>query len=120
MSRTLVVQALGDFQSVHRMHPIKMFRNQSGFVGLDGADEMPLHIIQMCQCQLLVQCFLQVIFTKGALTRRIGFGHRCGRLGFADGDQLHSLWISSGSDGRLVNSCGDFPQLVVYLVHIRL
>ena len=42
MGGSLRTQALGDFQPIHRMHPVKMLGHQPGFVGLDRANAMPL------------------------------------------------------------------------------
>ena len=98
----LCVLALGIFAASPELHAKLHQTDASHAVPVDGADHV---------CAV-------TLFAKGALAPGIGLGNSRRQLGFADGDQLHSLRISSGGRGSLVNSCGDFRELVVYLVHI--
>ena len=116
--RALFAQALGNFQSVNRVHPAEVRRHRAGFVGLDGADKVPFNIGEISQPGLLIERLLQVTLAKRALPPCVCLDQCLRRLGFAHSDQLHSLRISSCGGNGSINSCGDFRELVVYLVHI--
>jgi twitching motility protein PilT len=68
---------------------MEMSGQRLGFVGLDGANEVP-NQSRFLQGLLFAQSFLQVIFTEIPLTCRVGF-RQCFRwLGFAYRHQAHA------------------------------
>ena len=89
----LLGQALGDFEAVDAVHPIKVLGHQSGFVALNGADAVPDQW-QIAQCRDLVHRFLDVVFAKSGLTCRMGLAHRFRPPCFGDSQQLHTVCVA--------------------------
>lgn len=93
MCRALLGQALGNFEAIDAVYPVKVLGHGAGFVALQRANAMPLQAIkplQIVQLGHFVQRFLHVVFTKGALTGCSGGAHGIGTKGLRDGQQLHA------------------------------
>jgi hypothetical protein len=84
----LLTQSLSNLKPVHAMYPVEAFSEDSGFVGLDRADEVP-DDVQICQILLLRQGFLKIVFTEITLPQLIGKPKFIGGSGFAYSYQLH-------------------------------
>lgn len=84
--RALGGEALGDLQPIHRVHPVEMFGNGFGLVGLDRTDEMPGQV-QVAQFGLLGQGFLQVVLAEIGHAAGEGLADGGGRFGLAHGQQ---------------------------------
>ncbi|MNT42628.1 hypothetical protein D3C72_1790570 [compost metagenome] len=54
---------------------------------------------QVGQFKLLAQGFLQVVLTKVAQARGMGFTQRLGGFGLAHGQQLDAVFIAVGGEG---------------------
>ena len=96
VGRALLGQALGNFQAVNGVRPVKVLGHQAGFVALDGANAVPLQLRRQRGRQGLhagdfVHAFLEVVFAKRALACLGGFEHGLGRKGFGDGQQGHAV-----------------------------
>ncbi len=59
----LLVEASGDFFTVHTVYPVEMFRHGPCFVGLDRADEVPDQI-QVLKLGNFLHGFLQIALPK--------------------------------------------------------
>ena len=86
----LLRQALGDFEAVDTVHPVKVLGHQTGFVALNRADAVPLQG-QIAQGVDLVHRFLDVVFAKSGLPSRMGLAHRIGAPGFGDSQELYAV-----------------------------
>lgn len=70
--RALRRQALREFESIHRMDPVKALCNQSGFIALERADEMPGKRAAMCRQGLdFLQALLDIILAEVLLPERM-------------------------------------------------
>lgn len=91
MRGALLVQALGNFQTVHALHPIEMRRDQSGFIALQRPDAMPHQAGQMPQRCDFVDPLLHIVFAEVTLAHRRHNGHwLCGKC-FGNGQQMHTV-----------------------------
>ena len=83
--RPLLAQALGNFEAVNRMGPIKVDCNQPRFIALNRANAMPFNgrIPQIRQRCNFVHTFLDVVFAKRPLPGGVSLAHGIGakRLG---------------------------------------
>ena len=107
MGRALLGQALGDFEAVHAVHPVKVFSHQTRLVALDGADTVP-HQRQITQGHDLVHRLLDVVFAKSGLTPSMGCAHRLRAPGFGDGQQRHAVCRAAS---RLASSFNLRPDM---------
>src|SRR5579863_2389320 len=84
----LVREAPGDARPVHGVHPLEALRHGTGLVGLQRADEMPIHDTAG-ESLLFRQGFLQVVLAEIHLARLHGGQDGGGRLGLTHGHQAH-------------------------------
>src|SRR5690606_24415713 len=106
MGRALLIQPLGDLQTVYRMHPCEVFRDDLAFITLDGPDEVPANR-QIRQLRHFGYGFLSVILAKILLPGFEGLADvpSCFRL--ADREKCDVARISSGVAGTLLNHASD-------------
>jgi hypothetical protein len=127
----LLGQALGNFQAVHRMHPVKVLGHGPGFVALQRAYAMPLQCSRLsspwvlclqpgAQGQYFFHAFLHVVFAKCALAGLHGLDDGIGAKGLGDGQQCHRCWRTARLCAGFVNAlaqgvklgCDAHPQTV--------
>ena len=120
--RTLVVEALGDMDTVNALSPAAALSDKPGLVRLDGTDEVPFDIPVPGLSELfgLVGAFLGVVLAEEALPGIVGLYDVGDRLGLADGEKPYRV---------LGSVCGlfggayiikDFRQILSYAHNFRL
>ena len=72
MAGALFAQALGDFQAINRVYPVKMLGHHAGFIALQGANQMPLQLRRhvrrkLAQVQDFFHALLHIVFAKTTL-----------------------------------------------------
>jgi hypothetical protein len=113
----LFAEPAGDFQPVDAVYPGKPGRNLAGFVGLNGADKVPVDTLEIGQRGLLVERLLQVIFTEGGLPCGHRFAQFARRAGLADCQQAHGIGSSSRPQCCFLYASGYAPDVVCYAAH---
>ena len=100
--RALLAQALGDFQAVHRLRPVKMLSHPPRLVALDGADAVPFQRrrngtgahgfigLPAAQGVDFFDALGNVVLAKSTLPGLHGFDHRVGAEGFGNCQQAHA------------------------------
>jgi hypothetical protein len=83
MRRALLTQALGDFEPVYGVSPLKVLGHQPRFVALDGSDAMPFDW-QRLQGGDFFYRFLDVVLSKCILARFKRLLHCIGTKGFGN------------------------------------
>ena len=97
----LLAQALCNLEAVDAVHPVKMLGHQTGFVALNRPNAVPLQR-QISEGSDLVHAFLNVVFAKGPLPRRMGLAHSFWAPSFGHRQQVHAGRITArGLAGRL-------------------
>ena len=86
MLGSLLAQALGDFQAIHRVYPVKVLGHWPRLVALDRPDAVPDYR-QMAQRSDLFHRFLNVVFTKRRLPGLKRSLHRRRWKGFGNGQK---------------------------------
>ncbi len=66
------MQAFGDFQPIHGVDPVEVFRDQAAFIALNRADEVP-NDVRMAYLRHLIYRLLRVVFAEIPLARLISF-----------------------------------------------
>jgi hypothetical protein len=98
----LVIQALRNFEAIHRVRPVEILGHEFGFVALYGADAVPdQRAMKALQRHDFVNAFLDVVFAKVTLTASGHATHIVGAEGFGHGQQLRAASrAAAGSAGR--------------------
>ena len=122
MVRSMIVEALGNSQTIDGVGPMKMFRDQPGFIALDRADAMPNQVGTFCrvvQGRDFVDALLDVVFAKIALPHGLRqFLHRLRRKSFGHGQQLHLAWPTARRRFGPMDAIVHFvPSMGPWLVH---
>ncbi len=84
----LFAQALGNLQTVHGLHPVKVLGHPTCLVALHRANAVP-HEGQVAQLADFVERFLNVVLAKAGLPGGMGFLHGLGAEGFRHREQTH-------------------------------
>ena len=90
MRRALLAEALGGFESVQCVDPVKMLGHQPCFVALNRADAVPLDG-QVTQLGDFLNRFLNVVFTKRGLSGGKSRLDRVCAKGLGYGQQTHGV-----------------------------
>src|SRR5574343_181213 len=99
------------------MHPSEMTSNRFGFVGLNWAYEMPADV-ERSELLLLGQRLLQVVFGKMSLPQTIQLCDITSRLGFADSQQLHTVFRSTRNAGGMPNLAANVLITLSHAIHV--
>lgn len=73
--------------------------------------------VKRAEFSLLLQCFLQVVFTKMALSGQIGGGNDRRSLGFADRQQVNAARMAMGLSFRLLYLGVDMSEIISDAIH---
>lgn len=124
MFGALFREALSNLETVHGMHPLKIFCHHPGFVTLQGADKMPgdrgTYIVRkrsFSQQPYFFHSFLDIVFTKIPLSRLDCFEYGLNRLCFADGKQQDILRRAPGFYRCLIYPVFYGLELIKKLIH---
>jgi hypothetical protein len=69
----MLAQAFSDFETIHRVRPLKLGSNGSGLIALNLSDVVPNNVeigAEIGHCTDFAQCFLQVAFAEVDLPRK--------------------------------------------------
>lgn len=112
-SGALLVQTPGDLETVDTVHPVEALGDGAGFVGLDGANEMPVDV-EIRQRFLLGQRLLQVVLTERFLSCIPGFADLFRPVSFADGNEADVAFWTPVFLFKLRDAQANFFQIFWY------
>ncbi|MEY3445636.1 MAG: hypothetical protein RIR45_391 [Pseudomonadota bacterium] len=108
----LLAQALGNFEAVNGLDPVKVFGHQTRLVALYGANAMPLQR-QVAQRDDFVHRLLDVVFPKDGLAAGKCLLHRIRAKGFGYCQQRHGIGCAASVKAGLCNAGTNQAQIVV-------
>ena len=104
-------QLFGQRRAINGVDGVKQIHRQLGFVGLQRADHMHLHVGKRgTKRGPFARRLLHIIFAKHPVPCGQNAAHPCIWLHFGNGDQLHGSRAAAVGNFGGTNTVGDFGQ----------